>query len=77
LLLWCIRVTGFVGRQRHRGGEFEEGKNDLQKCRAIMALEYVQEVVATTVVWKKIAQALPLSLHKSMLFFFYLVLQQN
>lgn len=37
-----------------RGIKFEEGKNDLQKHRAIMASDYVQEVVATTVEWKKI-----------------------
>ena len=48
------RVTGFLGRQRHRGEEFEEGKNDLQKRRAVMGSDYVQEIVAITVEWKKI-----------------------
>lgn len=48
------RVAGFLGRQRHHGAKFEEGKKDLQKRRAIMASDYVQEVGATTVEWKKI-----------------------
>lgn len=48
------RATGFFGRQRYRGGEFEEGENDLQKCRDIMVSDFVQKVVATTVEWKKI-----------------------
>lgn len=48
------RVTRFLERQRYHGGEFEEGKNDLQKHRAIMASDYVHEVVAVTVEWKKL-----------------------